>query len=109
MIKAINAALALLIIGSASGTGASLDVPKFDARPGCQAGADPGLGLERDVQACMASELAARNTLVQRWAQFTASDKAECTSLTLQGGPPSYIELLTCVEMAQEARSLHLD
>jgi erythromycin esterase-like protein len=43
--------------------------------------------------------------LMKEWGQFTASDKRICLGVSRQGGAdPVYSELLTCLEMARDAR-----
>jgi hypothetical protein len=97
------AAGAMLVAIAADG------VPTFDARPGCQAAADASTEANRNIDSCVASERQARDALLKQWQNFPARDRAECVSLTSMGGPPSYIEVLTCLEMARDARALHLD
>jgi hypothetical protein len=42
---------------------------------------------------------------MKEWGQFTASDKRICLGVSRQGGAdPVYSELLTCLEMARDAR-----
>ena len=60
----------------------------------------------RDENACLADERAAKAKLEQEWSQFTPSQRQHCTQLSTTGGPPSYVELLTCVEMSQAAEQL---
>lgn len=93
----------MLVVAAAAG------VPTFDARPGCQAAADTGMKLQQNVDACVASERQVREALAKQWEDFSAQDRAECASLTSMGGPPSYIEVLTCLEIARDARAMHLD
>jgi hypothetical protein len=49
-------------------------------------------------------EKEARDHLQKQWAQFNPSDKAQCIQETTMGGTSSYVELLTCLEMARDAR-----
>lgn len=85
---------------------ATADVPHFDARKGCQAGADTGVDLQPNVDECVSSEMQARSLLVAQWKHFSAADKASCVGETSMGGPPSYIEILTCIEIARDARQM---
>ena len=84
-------------------------VPQFDPGPGCRAGADSGASVRKDVDSCIKSERAARDQLVRQCDAFAATDRARCASQTQAGGPPSYIEVLTCLEMARDARTLPKD
>jgi hypothetical protein len=82
------------------------DVPNFDARRGCQAGADSGVDFQPHVNECVASETDARKSLAAQWKNFSAADKSSCVAETSMGGPPSYIEILTCLEIARDARQM---
>jgi hypothetical protein len=89
------------------------DVPQFDVGPTChgvaqQGGLDlqPNQTVKQDYQGCMQSEMAVRDQLVSQWSTFNASDKANCVSGSSAGGLPSYSGLLTCLQMARDARKL---
>jgi hypothetical protein len=58
----------------------------------------------RDTAACERDENNARAALEKEWSQFTPLDQADCTRLMTLGGSPSYVELLTCLEMAKGAK-----
>jgi hypothetical protein len=53
---------------------------------------------------CMSDEQAARERLVEDWANVPASDKARCVLPTEY--LPSYTEWLTCLEMERELRKI---
>lgn len=59
------------------------------------------------VEGCLNSEHAARDQLHKEWNTFTASQRGRCDTISTMGGEPSYVELLTCLEMAQQADALH--
>jgi hypothetical protein len=75
-------------------------VPKFDIVRECK--------FEGVTKAahdhCLMDEKQARDQLQKQWAQFNRSDKAQCIEETTMGGASSYVELLTCLEMASDAR-----
>ena len=48
------------------------------------------------------SEEAAREKLAERWAEFPGQKRTECVGVSRIGGLPSYIEVLTCLELAQD-------
>jgi hypothetical protein len=62
--------------------------------------------LGRNKEACLADETAAQDTLKQNWSKYSASDKNECVGMVTTGGPPSYVELLSCVEILRDARNI---
>ena len=95
--------LSVLLLGSQVVLAAD-PVPKFDIGPSCRAaGAAAGMA-GRDTAACERDEINARTTLEKEWSQFTPSDQARCGRLVTLGGGPSYVELLTCLEMAKGAK-----
>ena len=78
-------------------------VPAFDTAPGCRAAAQ---AAPEGFNACMKDEQAAGVTLASQWEKFAASDRATCTQNETAGGSPSYVELLTCLQIARDARAL---
>jgi hypothetical protein len=92
----------ILLAGSAFGADGP---PQLDVQGSCNAVASRGTS-GRTSDACMNEENTARNTLRDKWAQFTSSQRSRCTGLVRTGGPPSYVELLTCLEMAEQAQKI---
>ena len=62
--------------------------------------------LGRDKKACLADETTAQDTLRQNWSKYAAADKTECIGMVTTGGPASYVELLSCVEILRDARNI---
>jgi hypothetical protein len=82
-------------------------VPKFDIGPSCRSAAVASAVIAtRDAAGCERDEDTARATLEKEWSQFTPSDQARCGRLVTLGGGPSYVELLTCLEMAKQVKEL---
>jgi hypothetical protein len=80
------------------------DVPRLEFARGCRdtAGGDAGV-----LKRCMDDEEKARAKLATEWDKFAHSDRTECTALARLGaGMQSYVELITCLEMAKEAKRL---
>jgi hypothetical protein len=48
----------------------------------------------------MSDETEAKNQLAKRWSSYGASQKKECVGESSSGGERSYVDLLTCLEMA---------
>jgi hypothetical protein len=65
---------------------------------------DPNIAVER--KNCLDSEHATRDEIAKQWSSFSAADKADCTNEATMGGDSSYTELLTCLEMARDVRTL---
>lgn len=78
--------------------GAADRPPAFDIVQNCRKEmAGGGIGT---VGSCTKDETDAKNALTKRWSQFSASAKKSCIGETTIGGDESYVELLTCLEMA---------
>jgi hypothetical protein len=75
-------------------------VPNFNLSAVCSAMSEGG------AEACIRSESAARDDLTKQWSQFPAADRARCVQLATMTKTGSYVQVLTCVEMAREARQL---
>jgi hypothetical protein len=87
-------------------------VPAIDVEQVCAGIAQQGGVSFRDANIavekknCLDSERAIRDQLVKQWSSFSAADKAACTNEATMGGESSYTELLTCLEMARDVRTL---
>jgi hypothetical protein len=79
--------------------------PQLDVQSSCTAVASRGMN-GRTKEACMDEENTAQSKLRERWAQFSVSQRSRCSGLVQTGGPPSYVELLTCLEMAEQAEKI---
>ena len=90
--------------------------PKFDIARGCKVDSasafDPKAGMSATIKRCMDDEQQAKDQLETQWAGFTGSDRAMCTSEAVgskaddNSTPPSYVDLLTCLQDQQLARKL---
>ena len=85
---------------------AAVSVPKFDVERTCRA-AVGGAGVPGgDSAECQRDEQDARSKLEKDWSQYSAAQRSQCDGLVTTGGAPSYVELLTCLEMAKQAKEL---
>jgi hypothetical protein len=80
-------------------------VPVYDVSATCRYDADIANGPESE-QTCLRLEREARTNLEAQWANFAADDRAECSAESSAGGSPSYVDLLTCLQMSRDARAL---
>jgi len=80
--------------------------PTLQVGQSCEAAGRGSVVLGRDKKACLADETTAQDTLRQNWAKYAASDKSECVGMVTTGGPASYVELLSCVEILRDARNI---
>jgi hypothetical protein len=92
--------------GLLSGAAFADNVPKLDYVKSCRVdvAAYPGGGGNK---ACLTDEQNARKTLVAQWNRFSPQSRTRCTSMvTDMVGSQSYVELLTCLQMAIEVQGL---
>ncbi len=108
-----------MILPTALALGAQLmltvadSVPNLDVEQVCEGIArqggvtfrDPAIAKEK--QNCIDGEKATREELVKQWSSFSSSDKISCVNESKMGGESSYTELLTCLEMARDVRTMH--
>ncbi len=75
-------------------------VPVLDVQKSCRQAQDYGVSdAQRTFRNCMLDEKEAKQQLVQKWSQFKLSDRRSCIP---DAPAPSYVEMLTCLEMNQK-------
>ena len=103
MARAIKSALAIAFLAAMSAISAA-DVPTLNVEQTCRDSANADPTIKFDVKLCLDSENRARQELTGKWASFPNSDRQQCTQMASMGGTASYVELITCLEMDQQAR-----
>src|SRR5499426_685130 len=78
-------------------------IPKFDIATTCQGTSD---GISATPRSCTADEEQARDELARRWTEFAPARRTHCTQVSSMSGFQSYVELITCLEMAEQAEKL---
>ena len=80
-------------------------IPKFNIERGCKVDStstDLSLGLDETIKRCVQDEQKALDLLQTQWSQFAPPDRVMCISAATNtegaGVPPSYVDLLTCLE-----------
>jgi hypothetical protein len=85
-------------------------VPKYNIQRGCRVDdtstSNLNVGLDETTKSCIKDEQAALGQLQTQWSQFAPSDRALCSKdeTDISGIPPSYVELLTCLQGQQIAK-----
>ena len=81
-------------------------VPNFDVARSCKldVAATAGLSVDQSIKSCVNDEQKAKRQLASQWSKFPAPSRASCVSQESIGGTPSYVSLLTCLQMGQWAR-----
>lgn len=98
---------------------AANDLPQFDVKPSCSSATKAANDLnqagdnlrpgDRSADNCVQDEMNAKSKLNDEWAQFKIAERQRCTRLATLGGLPSYVELLTCLELARQAANIPED
>ncbi|WP_024519685.1 hypothetical protein [Bradyrhizobium sp. Tv2a-2] len=100
------ALLSLALLGSQAAL-ASDRVPELNVEATCKAttATDKAMGLvlAQSYEGCMSDETSARTQLVTLWQTTSASVRNECTGEAVVGGTQSYVDLLTCIQMSDDA------
>jgi hypothetical protein len=78
-------------------------VPKFDIARSCKldVAATAGLAVDQSIKSCMNDEQKAKRQLASQWSKFPAAGRASCISEESIGGTPSYVSLLSCLQLGQ--------
>ena len=106
---------AALVLGVGLMTPVVDSVPKLSVEQVCQGIAQQGgvsfhdADITVEKKNCLDSENAIRDQLAKQWSSFLSADKIACTNEAEMGGDSSYTELLTCLEMARDIRTMHTD
>src|SRR5947209_8586359 len=96
--------LTLILAFAAMPASAALaDAPTLNVQATCRATPAVNLDQQATYDNCMRSENAARDKLNKSWAKMRVDWRSTCLKTTTLGGVPSYVELLTCVEMREAA------
>ena len=100
--------LRTIIIAAASLAASAVyaaEVPTLEVSPTCKPIANDR-SLAIDTDRCLKTERAAREQLAREWENFPAADRVLCTQTASMGGLPSYVELITCLEMKRDVAQL---
>ena len=90
---AVSSALA-----AASPAVAASSIPRLDYAQTCAQTPAVGMDQKDTIAACMKDEAAARDALPAVWNKSGKGSRGMCLAETTQGGLPSYVELLTCLQ-----------
>jgi hypothetical protein len=102
--------LAPLVIAAPFIALAADELPKFDTSKSCKAAFSAYTGADKaGYETCLKEETAAGAQISSTWAQWPARDRAHCAQLAALGGTPSYIEMLTCLQIARDTKTLPTD
>jgi hypothetical protein len=63
-------------------------------------------GVVETSAGCADDEQNARDELNKAWTHYDSSERARCADLSSASGLASYVELLTCLQLADDAKKL---
>ena len=77
-------------------------VPKLDIERTCKSANQASVGLsdKANEEGCLRSERDAKREAEKNWGNYKPAAKAQCQSQFKAGGYPSYVEMVTCLELA---------
>jgi hypothetical protein len=106
------ASISAVIVLSAVWPARSQSIPNLNVKPVCrgiaQQAANPSEtgGPDLTFGACVKNEQAMRKRLIGEWSTFSRSERTNCIGEQM-GGMASYTDLVSCLEMAKDARQLN--
>jgi hypothetical protein len=106
MIGSVRIVFAGIMLGLAVVPAVADDPPILNLGPTCDA-VGVAIIFGRDKQACMKEETEARDLLTKNWSQYRPGDRTQCVGMVSNGGPPSYVELISCLEIMKDAAAVH--
>jgi hypothetical protein len=95
-----------LLLGLQTAAAPAEGPPNLNVAPSCNAAARGAIAIGRDKEACMGDERTAQDTLKENWSKYNGADKTQCIGNVKTGGPASYVELLSCLEIMRDAKSI---
>jgi hypothetical protein len=98
--------ISMIVVSSQLVVAVADRIPAFDISRSCglDLAATAGLTVDQSLKNCLGDEKRARQRLARQWSKYSAASKATCIPQESIGGTPSYVSLMTCLEMGQWAR-----
>jgi hypothetical protein len=93
--------VALFVLGTLPAVAAG--PPKLNIQATCKRAQPLSSGEKDAYQSCANDENDAQKELVKTWSSFKAAAQSTCVQETMIGGAPSYVELLTCLQLDKQA------
>jgi hypothetical protein len=77
------------------------ELPNFNVEASCKAVEGFGLAITHSLESCVQDENAAKTELGKNWTTYAPAERSRCVAETMVGDP-SYVDVLTCLQMAQD-------
>ncbi|GJE36723.1 hypothetical protein [Methylobacterium persicinum] len=96
---------AAILFGLVAGQALADTVPNLDVEKTCRSAqvADSSVSDQASYDGCLHSEKDAKRQAEKNWSQYPESAKHQCEAQFKAGGYPSYVEMVTCLELASGA------
>jgi hypothetical protein len=105
--QVMRAGLIVLSFAAQSGNALADGPPKLNVSPSCVAAVREGAILGRTESACMSDENSALDVIKKNWSMYSRANKDLCIGMVTTGGAPSYVELVSCLEIMRDAGMIH--
>ncbi len=89
-----------LLVGLNLLTPISDEVPNLNVAPSCRGASQIKVADAQSFDDCMKDENDARAQLARSWQSFSVLHRVNCTAEASLDGLASYVDLLTCLQMA---------
>ncbi|MCJ2086270.1 hypothetical protein MKK88_09710 [Methylobacterium sp. E-005] len=98
----VPGSLALLTLALAPSAARADAVPNLDVERTCQSAqvANTSISDQANYDGCLRSEREAKKEAERHWGNYTPAAKRQCQNQFKAGGYPSYVEMVTCLELA---------
>jgi hypothetical protein len=100
--KPVLPATLAVLLGLATGHAYADSVPDLNVEKTCRSAqvADTSVSDQASYDGCLRSERDAKRQAEQHWNTYTTPAKRQCEAQFKAGGYPSYVEMVTCLELA---------
>jgi hypothetical protein len=112
VMRALLKCVPVVILLTAGWSARSQNIPDLNVDPVCHGIAQQAVnpsekgGPDLAFAQCVKSEQAMRQKLVGEWSTFLPAERVNCIGSEM-GGMASYTDLVSCLEMARDARQLN--
>jgi hypothetical protein len=93
-------------LGVQAGSALADEPPKLNVRPSCEAAARGSVVIGRSTAACLDDENGAFEEIKKNWSSYARTDRDDCVGMVKTGGPASYVELISCLNITRDARTI---
>ncbi len=100
--KPLPSAVAAILLGVLAGPARADTVPNLDVEQTCRSAqvTNTSISDKANYDGCLRSEREAKKEAELRWGSYSPAAKRQCEDQFKAGGYPSYVEMVTCLELA---------